>query len=180
VEDGPLQILFVGGDLARKGGEDLLAAFRALAPGSAELHLVTRAPLPPEPGVRVYNDLRPNSPELIALYRACDLFVLPTKAEAFGIAAVEASAAGLPVIATAVGGLTDIVIDGETGLHMPPGDVAMLTRHLRLLIEDPALRRRLGLAARARAEARFDARVNAARIVDLLQEIVARTPPHPG
>jgi glycosyltransferase involved in cell wall biosynthesis len=52
-----------------------------------------------------------NTSDLIALFQICDVFVLPREAEAFGIAAVEASAAGLPVIATAGGGLTDIVVD---------------------------------------------------------------------
>lgn len=170
---GPMRILFVGGDLYRKGGDDLLTAFRALPSGSAELVLVTRTELPHEPGVFVYNNMRPNTPELIALCQSCDVFVLPTKAEAFGIAAVEASALGLPVVATNVGGLTDIVVDGETGLTVKPGDVEQLTRHLRLLAGNRELRERLGRAARMRAEARFDAKANASRMAALLQEIVA-------
>jgi glycosyltransferase involved in cell wall biosynthesis len=172
---GPMRILFVGADIYRKGGDDLLAAFRSLPAGSAELVLVTRTKLPPEQGVFVYNNMQPNAPELLALYQSCDVFVLPTKAEGFGIVAVEASAIGLPVVATAVGGLTDIVADGETGLLMPPGDIRILTNHLRLLAENHDLRRRLGCGARARAEARFDAKANAARMVDLLEQIVSES-----
>ncbi len=171
---GPMRILFVGGDLHRKGGDDLLNAFRQLPQGLATLVLVTRTELPPEPGVEMYHHLQPNSPELIQLYHTAHLFALPTKAEAFGIAAVEASAMGLPVVATAVGGLTDIVVDGETGLTMPPGDVDTLAAHLRLLAENEGLRTALGRGARARAEERFDAKVNASRMVDLLRETVAR------
>ena len=62
---------------------------------------------------KYHPDLNPNDGALLSLYQSSDLFVLPTEAEAFGIAAIEASAVGLPVIATRVGGLTDVVVDGE-------------------------------------------------------------------
>lgn len=166
----PLRILFVGGDLYRKGGEMLLEAFHTLPAGQAELELVTRTALTPPPGVTLHHDMQPNSAALIALYQSCDLFVLPTHAEAFGIAAVEATAVGLPVIATRVGGLTDVVADGETGFLIAPGDTAALSQRLRLLLEDEALRRRMSRAARARAVSCFDARRNAQRVVDILLE----------
>jgi glycosyltransferase involved in cell wall biosynthesis len=171
---GPLKILFVGGDLQRKGGETLLAAFRSLPPGKAELHLVTRTPAPSGDNIRTYHGLQPNQAELIAIYQQCDVFVLPTEAEAFGIAAIEASAVGMPVIATAVGGLTDIVIDGQTGYVIKPGDIRTLADRLQSLIAQPALRQQLGQAARERAVSRFDARANAQRIAHLLSETVSQ------
>lgn len=171
---GPLRILFVGGDLERKGGDKLLAAFRALPPGTAELILVTRSQVPHEAGVQVYNDLKPNSPELIELYRTADVFVLPTAGEAFGIAAVEAGAAGLPALVTGVGGLTDIVVDGETGFLIPAGDQAALVERLKLLAADPARRERMGRAARQRAEQHFSTRRNARRLVGCLLAAVER------
>jgi glycosyltransferase involved in cell wall biosynthesis len=161
----PFRILFVGGDLHRKGGDLLLRAFRELPPGTAELNLVTRTPVSHAEGIHAYHNLQPNSPELIRLFQTSDVFVLPTAAEAFGIAAAEASAAGLTTIVTAVGGLTDIVVDGETGFLMPPGDLETLVSRLRLLADDSALRSRLGRAARQRAETHFDARRNAERII---------------
>jgi glycosyltransferase involved in cell wall biosynthesis len=173
----PLRILFVGGDMHRKGGDVLLQAYQSLrAAGLAaafELHLVTRSPAPSGDGIVAHHGLRPNTPELIAVFRASDVFVLPTEAEAFGIAAVEAAAAGLPAIVTEVGGLTDVVAEGETGYFIRPGDVQTLVARLRLLATDPNLRVRLGRAARARAEARFDARKNAARIVEILRAAAA-------
>jgi len=173
----PLRILFVGGDMNRKGGDVLLQAYRALRASTSasafELHLVTRSPAPPGEGSVAHYDLRPNTPELIAVFRSCDVFVLPTEAEAFGIAAVEAAAAGLPAIVTDVGGLTDVVVDGETGFLIRPGDVQTLVARLRILAADPGLRVRLGRAARARAESRFDARKNAARIVAILRAAAA-------
>jgi glycosyltransferase involved in cell wall biosynthesis len=171
---GPLRILFVGGDLYRKGGELLLQAFRSLAPGSAELIIVTKSKVPMEQGVSVYNDLQPNSALLQQLFQTSDVFVLPTAAEAFGIAAIEAGAAGLAAIVTAVGGLTDIVVDGENGFLIQPGDVQSLSERLRLLAGDTRLRERMGKAARQRAEMYFDARQNAERIVSGLLEVARK------
>jgi glycosyltransferase involved in cell wall biosynthesis len=166
---GPLRILFVGGDLYRKGGALLLEAFRALPAGLASLTLVTRATdLAGQPDITVYNHLQPNSAELIDLYQQSDVFVLPTQAEAFGIAAIEASASGLPVIATATGGLVDIVLPGQSGFLIEPDDAASLARHLHFLAEHPAERRQMGQVGRERASALFDARRNAARVVELL------------
>lgn len=169
-EKGPMRILFVGGDLYRKGGDTLLRAFSTLTPGTAELHLVTRTRLPPEQGVRFYHDMQPNHADLVALYQSSDLFVLPTRAEAFGIAAAEAAAAGLPAVVTAVGGLTDIVANGENGFLIQPDDVQTLSERLRMLAEDPNRRARMGRAGRARAELLFDARRNAARVAVCLSE----------
>lgn len=171
---GPLRILFVGGDLYRKGGEVLLQAFRTLPSGTAELVLVTRSIVAREAGIVSYHNLQPNSPELINLFQTSDVFVLPTEAEAFGIAVAEASAAGLPAIATPVGGLTDIVVDGETGFLIEPGDVYTLTERLRCLADNPELCRRLGWGARQRAETYFDAHRNAGRVVANLLEAVGR------
>lgn len=164
--EGPLRILFVGGDMERKGGDLLFQAFRALPPGSAELLLITRSQVEPQAGVQSYYGLQPNSPELIDIYRAADIFVLPTYAEAFGVAAIEAAAVGLPAIVTAVGGLTDTVVEGETGFLIQPGDLARLTARLRLLADQPELRTRLGRAARRRAELCYDTRRNVRRLRD--------------
>ncbi|MEZ4867902.1 MAG: glycosyltransferase family 4 protein [Caldilineaceae bacterium] len=169
-----VRILFVGGDFQRKGGELLLQAFRALPAGSAELVLVTRTPVHEGDGVIVRTDLRPNSPELLELYQSSDLFVLPTQAEAFGIAAVEAGAVGLPVIATNVGGVSDIVIDGVTGILLERPDVTLLSANLQQLLTASAWRQQLGIQARTHVERHFDAQTNAARIFAIIEEIVAR------
>ena len=174
---GPPRILFVGADFRRKGGPALLEAFGALRPGLAELVLVTRSEPSPAPGVVWHRGLEPNSPELVALYRSCDLFVLPTEAEAFGIAAVEACAAGLPVVASAVGGLPDVVAAGETGLLVPPGDVSALRAAVSALIDDAPRRLGMGRAGRARAESLFDARKNAAQVVACLTAALRRGSP---
>lgn len=166
--DGPFRILFVGGDFERKGGALLLRAFQTLPPGTAELHIVTRTTLASTPGVFVHNGMQPNTQELISLYQRCNVFVLPTGAEAFGIAAVEALATGLPVIAARVGGLVDVVAEAETGYLVSPNDERALAMRLRELAFDIDLRARMGRAARKRAEVYFSAQHNAARLLDCL------------
>lgn len=169
--DGVFRVLFVGGDFERKGGPTLRRAFHGLASHTAELHVVTRSRLAETRGLFVYNGMTPNSEDLIALYRRCDVFVLPSEAEAFGIAAAEATAMGLPVIASRGGGLAEIVADGETGFLIESGDERALMERLRALAHNADLRVRMGRAARKRAELRFDASRNAARLLDCMLEV---------
>lgn len=171
--DGPLRVLFVGGDFRRKGGDVLLDALERLPPGSAEAHVVSKDVVPRRDGVHVYADLGPNDARLVELYRSSDVFALPSRAETFGIAAVEAAACGLPVVVSDVGGLADLVIDAETGWRVPPGDPQALATALERLIDDRGLARRLGAAGRRRAEREFDATRNGRRLVDLALSCVA-------
>jgi glycosyltransferase involved in cell wall biosynthesis len=170
--DGPLRILFVGGDFERKGGAVLAEAFERLDPGSAELHVVTRSPITERRGVHVHTGLHPNDPELIELFRSCDVFVLPSKAEAYPNVVVEACAAGLPCIVSDVGGMSEMIVEGESGFVLQPGDTAGLAELLRRLAGDPELRVGMGRAARERAVEMFDGRKNARRVVDILLEAV--------
>lgn len=165
-EDDSVRLLFVGGDFRRKGGDLLLDALAAL-PDEVELTVVTKSDVAPGPRVSVVDDLAPNDGRLRDLYASSDIFVLPSRAEAYGIAAVEAAASGLPSVVSDVGGLADIVEDGTTGFVVPAGGLQPLADGIRALVADASLRRRLGSAARERAEARFDATANANRLLDL-------------
>ena len=171
-EDEPMRILFVGGDFERKGGVLLLAAFATLPAGSAVLDVVTRSEVAPAAGVTVHRDLTPNHPELARLFRASHVFALPSQAETFGIAAVEAGAAGLALVVTDVGGLGDLVVDGATGYALPGGDPDALAVALRRLLDAPTLRREMGRAARSHVEREFDATRNGARLVGLARRSV--------
>jgi glycosyltransferase involved in cell wall biosynthesis len=169
------RLLFVGGDFERKGGPALLRAFAALRLADrAELHVVTRDEVPGTRGVIVHRGMRNGSEALRRLYADSDAFVLPTVADCFSIASIEAMAAGLPVAVTDVGGVEDIVVDGETGFLLPPGDDRALGRALTALVDDAALRRRMGGAARARAVVHFDARDSATRILAVAASVCAR------
>jgi glycosyltransferase involved in cell wall biosynthesis len=89
--------------------------------------------------------------ELLGLYERAAIVACPSRREGFGVSCAEAMAYGRPVVASAVGGLLDLVVDGETGLHVPPRDPAALRAALERLLGDAELRARLGAAARERA-----------------------------
>jgi len=93
--------------------------------------------------------------ELGRLYERAAVVACPSRREGFGVACAEAMAYGRPVVASAVGGLLDLVADGETGLLVPPRDARALRAALERLLADRELRRRLGEAGRRRAEERL-------------------------
>ncbi len=169
--NGPVRILFVGGDFERKGGLLLLEAFRELRPLGAELHVVTRAPLPSEPGLFVYTNMQPNSPALKALYHQADVFCLPTYGDCLPMVLSEAGAAGLPAISTRVAAIPEIIHDGATGAVVPVGDAPALTEALRRLVLSPALRLEQGERAVELVSRTFDAERNTARMLDLLKQV---------
>jgi glycosyltransferase involved in cell wall biosynthesis len=90
--------------------------------------------------------------QLGGFYERAAVVAVPSHREGFGVVCAEAMAHGRPVVASAVGGLLDLVVHEETGLLVPPGDVGALRAALERLLADEELRRRLGAAARRRAE----------------------------
>jgi len=84
---------------------------------------------------------------LSARYQQAVALVVSSRDETFGLAALEAMLHGLPVVATAAGGLPELIAHGETGLLSPPGDVAALVDHAAALAADPTLAQRFGRAA---------------------------------
>ena len=95
---------------------------------------------------------RKDVPEVLA---ALDIFCLASLWESFGIVLAESMLAGLPVVATRVDGIPEVVEEGETGLLVPPQDAETLAQRLVSLVEDPERRRSMGCAGRARAEELF-------------------------
>ena len=94
--------------------------------------------------------------DLAALLRAADAVVLPSRYEPFGIVALEAAAAGAPLVASTAGGLGEVVLDGETGLSFPAGDVARLATAVGGVLADPAAAARRARAARKRLGSAFE------------------------
>jgi glycogen(starch) synthase len=94
--------------------------------------------------------------ELRAALAAADAVVLPSRYEPFGIVALEAAAAGAPLVASTAGGLGEVVVDGRTGVSFPPGDVAGLVAAVDAVLVDPVGARARARAARARLAVDFD------------------------
>ncbi len=168
-----VKILFVGGDFQRKGGQQLVDAVRRLRRDAevvsngieVELHLVTSAEVPSEPGIFVHHDLTPNSQELVALFHSCDIFSLPTRGDCTPLVLAEAATAGLPAVVSDVGATAESVVDGVTG-HLVGTDVESLTASLRLLVLDAEHRLELGSNAAAHAALTMDSEQNARRVLD--------------
>jgi glycosyltransferase involved in cell wall biosynthesis len=153
-------VVFVGRLSREKGIVDLLDAWERVSP--AALLVVVGPDMPghrwdegPRARARAATPALAGrvtmfgpSGDTAPLYRAADFAVVPSHWESFGISAAEAMASGLPVVASAVGGLTDFVVDGQNGRLVPPQDAAALAAAIEGLAGDEALRRRLGLAAR--------------------------------
>jgi glycogen(starch) synthase len=143
----PPEVLFVGRLSAEKGILELVQAadgMRLTVAGDGPL----RDRVPGALGLVPHDELEP-------LYQRAAVVAVPSHREGFGVACAEAMAHGRPVVASAVGGLLDLVVDGETGLLVPPRDVAALRAALERLLGDADLRRRLGEAGRERIREHF-------------------------
>jgi glycosyltransferase involved in cell wall biosynthesis len=103
--------------------------------------------------------------------RSMDIVCLPSLAEGLPLAVLEAMATGLPVVATPVGGVPEAIVDGETGLLVPPEDSAALSYALDELIASPERMHAMGAAARLRAERRFSIRVFADSVQDVYESL---------
>ncbi len=167
---GRFRMLFVGGDFERKGGARLIAAFARHFADVAELDVVSpQSPAQLPPFVAVHADLQPNDPRLVALYAAADVLVLPTLADLVPWAVLEAMAMECPVVATDVGAIPEMLAHGVAGFVVPPDDETALVAALRQLLDDPALRRRMGREGRLRIEREFDAAKNVPRILAFMK-----------
>jgi glycosyltransferase involved in cell wall biosynthesis len=172
-------IVFIGRVTRDKGIGELVAAFLQLK--NAALVLVgplepERDPLPPEtlaeigrhPGIRAVG-YDPCPERYLAL---ADVLCLPSYREGFGNVVIEAAALGVPCVGSRIVGLSDAVVDGETGVLVPAKNADALARALASVLQDDGRRRALGEAARRRAREAFDAeKLNAA----LLEEYAALT-----
>ncbi len=170
---GPVNLLFVGSNFYRKGGDLLLRWAKNTSLRDWNLHLVTVDPITAEdPRIHVYNGLTPNSPALRRLYQEADLFVLPTRGDCYSIAAIEAMAAGLPVILSRTGGTGDIVLDGQTGFLIEVGDEHAMVERLEYLLTEPERRVTMGNAARRYTEQRYNLRTNIHQTVQTMRRYI--------
>ena len=143
----PPEVLYVGRLSPEKGILELVQAAEGMkltVAGDGPL----RAQVPGALGFVPHHELPP-------LYERAAVVAVPSHREGFGVACAEAMAAGRPVVASAVGGLLDLVVDGETGLLVPPRNVGALRAALERLLGDAELRARMGAAGRERIREHF-------------------------
>lgn len=183
--DTPL-VGIVGRLTEQKGHADLLEAFGRVAAAHPRVRLVVagdgelRGALEERARVLGIADrthflgFRADAP---ALMKEFDVVAVPSLFEGFGLVLLEAMLAGRPVVATAVSAIPEIVVDGETGLLVPPRDPAALAGALLRLIEDPAAARRLGERGRARLEACFTVEKMVSGVAAVYRQVAP--PPRP-
>jgi len=164
------RVVFMGGDFVRKGGTDLLRAWEVgRLHEIATLDLVTNWPMawPLPKGIRVIRSLSAYSPEWAEIWRGADLFVLPSRQDAFATVFQEAAAAGLPRVGTRIGAIPETIHDEKDGLLVTATDSSELAAALTRLITSPRMREEFGRAGRRRAE-----ELGPTRYVDALHSIV--------
>ena len=167
--------LFVG-DVRRDKGIDVLFQAYAGVDGATPLVLIGK----------MGSDLTVSAPAnslnlqswphkaVMSAMRRCSIALVPSIcADACPTVAIEAMAMGRPVIGSRIGGLTDIVVDGETGFLVPPGDVRALREAIQTLLDDPARREYMGVMAKKRVE-KFYASTIVPRIEEVYQELLMK------
>lgn len=172
--DGPARIIFIGNDIRRKGAERLAEWVAGPLAGLAELHVVSGDPAAGElSGRAVVHGRVPNDRLIGELLPTMDVLCLPTRSDMSPQVLAEAAAAGLPAVASAIGGIPDMVLDEETGLTVPAADDAGFIAALERLARDRADARRMGEAARLHARENFDADRNFDRLINTLVALAA-------
>jgi alpha-maltose-1-phosphate synthase len=164
---GPMRVLFVGNDVERKGLPALVEAVTALG-GGAVIDVVSGDEIEAHGFVRLHRGVTAGSERLRELYAEADVFALPTQADAVPWAVLEAMAAGLPVVASGVGAIPEML--GESGEVVPPGDPEAVAAALRRL-SDPERRREMGEAARERVHQNYDNALQTPKILALARAV---------
>jgi len=180
IRDGAPIVGTVGNFTPQKGHEHLLEAAAIVRRSVPDVRFVLVGQGPHEPAVRRHADrlglngsavfvgFRKDAPRIAGAF---DVFTLSSIQEGLSIAMLEAMAMGRPVVVTDVGGAREVVKDGREGILVPPGDPAQLAESLLALLSDADRRRRMGKAARVRAEA-FDIRTTVSRYEEVYEELV--------
>jgi len=178
---GPCHILTLGLLGPRKGTPELLRAladpalagldWRATIAGNGPVETYRQEALQRGLGERVALPGWVDEDGVRRLLAEADLFVLPSHNEGLPVAILEAMAAGLPVVTTAVGAIPDLVVEGQTGTMVPPGTVEPLAAAIATLVASPERRKAFGQAGRARVAAGFTIDATAARVAALYGDL---------
>ena len=186
---GAFVVATTGSLIARKGHDVLIRAFHALptVPVPPQLLIPSDGPergsleaLVASLGMTGRVRFLGYTDDLAQVYQAADVFALASRGDAFGLVLAEAGHFGLPSVSTRVGGIPEVILHGETGLLVPPDNVAAFSGALRRLMADKTLRTRLGLAAAARVEAMFTVERMARQFEETYAALVAIPAGHLG
>jgi glycosyltransferase involved in cell wall biosynthesis/GT2 family glycosyltransferase len=112
--------------------------------------------------------------ELVKLYASCDVFIAPSLYESFGLVYLEAMSQGKPVVGCKAGGVPEVVVDGETGILVPPDDAEAVETALIQLLADADRRKEMGRAGKARVEEHFSVASMAKNTLDYYKQVVTR------
>jgi glycosyltransferase involved in cell wall biosynthesis len=175
------RVVFVGNDWVRKQGPRLLELHQRFWSEKMELHIISaRAPIDPRARNVVWHGSQPRHRVLNELMPSMDLLVLMTSEDTFGLVLEEAAAVGLPVVTTRMAGLSEIVLDGDTGFLVPPNDWVGFREAVEKLVADPGLRARMGKAAREHVKRHFDPSRNYNHYLAALLEVCGDARPKPA
>jgi hypothetical protein len=193
---GIIEVLFVGRLENRKGIDVLLAAAPSLLARFPDMQLtvVGDDALPATGGAsyrqmfertadaalrkRVHFTGILSDAELECRYAACDIVVMPSRYESFGLVLLEAMRYGKPIVSSNIGGIAEVIRDGETGLLVPPGDAGALESAIASLAADPRRRQQLGQAAFESFTTQFTRSVMAREAEDLYRRLARRPSGH--
>ena len=177
-------ILFVGKLMRDKAPWAILQAFREVEKRVPDAKLVILGKGPEESRLRALKQrlqlknvhFIPRIPreDMPQIYPGADLLVLPSLFEPFGNVVLEALASGLPVVGSKIGGMADVIINGQTGFHIAPGSAQELAKYTLLMLEDEGLRKKMGVAARMDAVERLDDLVVTRRVENLYLQSIKR------
>lgn len=172
-------VLFVGNDFVRKGGERLCRWVQGALAGSCELHIVSADPRAQVTGLGIVCHGGVPNETVRKLMAEADVLCLPTRSDMSPQVLAEAAAAGLPCVASDIGGIGDLVLHGDTGLLVPPADDTAFITALRRLLHDRLLREQMAAAAFVHARAALDAGRSFGRLLDDLARIAGSRPEAP-
>lgn len=179
----PARILFVGGLTRRKGVIDLVDASATLRADGGPPHELWLVGGTPDEGVDEGAQVRAAADDAVRLigpvppeqmpktYYEADVYCLPSWWEAMPFSVLEAMATGLPVVASDVGDVHEVVLHGVTGLLVPPGDVSALAAALHSVLVDEARREEFGRAGRRHVQERFSVRSSFAALEEVFEEV---------
>jgi glycosyltransferase involved in cell wall biosynthesis len=176
------EFLMFAGDLIRFKGIDVLLQAYAGLRGDTIPPLVMIGRMTADTPAQIPDNVRildrwPHD-ALLEAWRRCSVGVLPSIGpETFGIVLLEAMAYGRPVVASRIGGMTDVVADGETGFLVTPGDADGLRQAIQRLIDEPGLKQRMGNAARLRLANLFSASSVVPRFEAMYRQVLGEPPP---